>query len=493
MTSLGTLRPTIACTLAATFGLLVALGGCDGGAPGGDDANAGDGDAADSSTPDGAEIPGPGEGGSSPTLPHESDYGIDYHRLRVEFLDQGDWATLAVERPEDVIKVRLMEQQGTANVLTIDKAQLGLNTNLGSDLSVVVDYAILPDALDEPFEFHLTKGAAGTVTVRVWAIHGTEEVLLQEILAAPGAADLSIDVASAFAGKEPVRAPLAPTDERGIALYYPWYSLDSWQSEDLMDAPVTPYASNVPADVRRQMQQAKSAGITGFIVSFTGAGTSSDENIAMMLDVAEEEDFVVGFFLETTIEGLTNNPDGIAASLEYIDATYGEHPALMQVDGKAVVVPWLTCNTTLENWQAARQKVRDAGHDVWLVQDCQDMDYIVDFDGVWYDGAIGGLGEKVRYWSVLADEPAPKLWIPTAMPGFDEHLLDDRGPNPRVYPRNDGDVYRAALAAAVGSTPHWVAIYTWNEWWENTHIEPSEAFGNQYLDITGEYLEAWLE
>ncbi|HSC86371.1 MAG TPA: glycoside hydrolase family 99-like domain-containing protein [Polyangiaceae bacterium] len=54
-------------------------------------------------------------------------------------------------------------------------------------------------------------------------------------------------------------------------------------------------------------------------------------------------------------------------------------------------------------------------------------------------------------------------------------------------------MYRTALAAAVGSTPHWVAIYTWNEWWENTHIEPSEAFGNQYLDITGEYLDPWLK
>ncbi len=480
---------TWALGLTLAFGFLACQSGSSG-----DNGPGSDGSSSDSGAGTGGdlgEILGPGEGGGSATLPHEKDYSLEYYRIRVEFLDQGDWATLAVAHPEDVIKVRLMEQVGTANVLTIDKAQLGLNTNFGSDLSVTVDYAILPDAIDAPFDFSLTKGAAGTVTIRVYLMKGNDKTLLKELIAEPGAKDFSVDL-SALSDQDPIAAPLAPTEERGIALYYPWYSLDSWTSADLMDHPSTPYASNVATDVARQMDQAKSAGLSGFIVSFTGKGTSSDQNIAMMLDVAKDKDFKVGFFLETTIEGLTNNPDNIAASINYIADTYGDHPALMAVDGRAVIVPWLTGDTTLDNWKSARDKVRAAGNEVWLVQDCQDDDYMLVFDGVWYDGSIGGLGEKVRYHSVLADDPKPKLWIPTAMPGFDEHLLDDRGPNPRVYPRENGDVFKKALGLAVQSSPHFIAIYTWNEWWENTYIEPSENYGDQYLTITGDYVKAWL-
>ncbi len=437
-------------------------------------------------------VPGPGEGGGgSSSIPHEKDYSIEYYRLRVEYLDQSDWTTLAVDDPSKVIKVRLLEQSGTPNVLTIDKEQLGLNTNFGSDLSVTVDYALTTDVLSAPFEFHLTKGAAGKVTVRISTVVSEQVTLIKEIVDQSEPLDFSVDL-SPLEGVDPWKAPLAPVERKGIALYYPWYSLDSWSSEDLMDKPTTPYASNNPEDLARQMDQAKSAGITGFITSWTGPGSSSDDNVALLLETAAQKDFSIGFFLETTIGGITNNPENIAAWLSYIDDTYGDDPALMQVDGRAVVVPWLTCDTTAENWATARQSLRDAGKDVWLVQDCQDMAYLETFDGVWYDGGIGGLGEKVRYHSVLADAPAPKLWIPTAMPGFDEHLLDDRI-NPRVYPRENGDVLKTALSTAIGNSAQWVALYTWNEWFENTHIEPSEAYGDQYLRITGDYLSPWLE
>jgi len=39
--------------------------------------------------------------------------------------------------------------------------------------------------------------------------------------------------------------------------------------------------------------------------------------------------------------------------------------------------------------------------------------------------------------------------------------------------------------------PNWIFINSWNEWWENSHIEPSELYGTQYLDITREYANRW--
>jgi hypothetical protein len=55
----------------------------------------------------------------------------------------------------------------------------------------------------------------------------------------------------------------------------------------------------------------------------------------------------------------------------------------------------------------------------------------------------------------------------------------------------DGEFYRSTFEAALQSDPDWIFITTWNEWWEHTHIERSEEFGDQYLQITREYAGRW--
>jgi hypothetical protein len=57
--------------------------------------------------------------------------------------------------------------------------------------------------------------------------------------------------------------------------------------------------------------------------------------------------------------------------------------------------------------------------------------------------------------------------------------------------RQNGQYYRDIFNIALSTNPDWIFITTWNEWWENTHIEPSENHGSLYLDITREYLQRW--
>jgi len=421
-----------------------------------------------------------------------ADSTLPYYRLRIEFLDQGDWTTLSIVDPSKVIKARQLSLTGTANVLSVEKSQLGLNTNFGSDLTVVADYAIVPSAIDTPFQLSLTKGGAGTVTIRISMVQGSTVTPLKELSKQAQALDFSVDL-SPFKGTSPILAPLAPVKNMGLALYYPWYSLDTWKNNaSLRDTPTTPYASNNPADLDRQIDQAQSAGINGFVVSWIGPGSSSDANVKLLLTEAAKKHFYIGFFLETTGGKLSDNPATAVSWLSYIASEYTSNPAVLKVSGRPVVVPWVTNTIPAATWAQTRAAVRANGSDVWLVQDCQDMDYLTVFDGVWYSGDIAGLGEKVRYYSVLADAPAAKLWMPTAMPGFDERLLADRV-NPRYIDRANGAYFRSELDHVFANSPQWVTIYTWNEWFENTYIEPSVAFGDQYLQIAGQYLKPWVQ
>jgi hypothetical protein len=88
------------------------------------------------------------------------------------------------------------------------------------------------------------------------------------------------------------------------------------------------------------------------------------------------------------------------------------------------------------------------------------------------------------------DDPGPRIFAATVQPGYDDHLLPDRRGG-QIQERLDGAFYRSTFEAALASDPDWVFITSWNEWWENTQIEPSMTYGDLYLQITREYVDQW--
>jgi len=85
----------------------------------------------------------------------------------------------------------------------------------------------------------------------------------------------------------------------------------------------------------------------------------------------------------------------------------------------------------------------------------------------------------------------------TVSPGFDNTPLSNDpitpfyGKKPEVVDRAQGAFYQKVWAAAAESEPMWVFITTWNEWQENTSIEPSQLYGNTYLDLTRLAIQRW--
>ena len=92
-------------------------------------------------------------------------------------------------------------------------------------------------------------------------------------------------------------------------------------------------------------------------------------------------------------------------------------------------------------------------------------------------------------WAGKARAAAPeKLYIPPVSPGCDDHLV--RAPT-CIRDRGDGSYYDQAWQGAMDSNPPWaVVVSTWNEWLEATQIEPSQQYGDQYLQITKQYSDA---
>jgi hypothetical protein len=94
----------------------------------------------------------------------------------------------------------------------------------------------------------------------------------------------------------------------------------------------------------------------------------------------------------------------------------------------------------------------------------------------WYRDRLAGIAAEVR-----ADRG---LWFAPAVAGFDARQLG----GVRVVPREGGATLEAAIESARTSDPDAVAVISWNEFSENSHIEPSENYGTQELEALARVL-----
>jgi len=283
------------------------------------------------------------------------------------------------------------------------------------------------------------------------------------------------------------------------AFYYPWYSQEDWNSNQLVDRPAQRYASADPQAIARHIEQAKAAGIDGFISSWWGPGTETDRNLTTLLDQAEERNFKVAIYFETLDNGVGRDENEIFAWIAHVIRTYGNHPAYMQVDGKPVIILWATDAVIPVHWAIVSNALYLQGLEAVLIGMGYSAANLELFDG-FHDYAVFAYSDLFKInsqaaqmacnYSLLMDEPEAKIFAATVQPGYDDHLLPDRGGG-QIQARLEGEFYRATFEAALASDPEWIFITSWNEWWETTQIEPSQAYGDLYLQITREYVDRW--
>lgn len=76
------------------------------------------------------------------------------------------------------------------------------------------------------------------------------------------------------------------------------------------------------------------------------------------------------------------------------------------------------------------------------------------------------------------------IWIAPAASGYDGRTLGGS----RVIDRKDGQTLERSLDNAFATSPDCVGLISWNEWSENTYIEPGHKYGDREITVLRNYL-----
>jgi Glycosyl hydrolase family 71 len=304
---------------------------------------------------------------------------------------------------------------------------------------------------------------------------------------------LVIVVAPRLAGASPGTSPTPGSSHvEGVkplvlAHYYIWFTPGSWNRAK-KDTPLAGRYSSDDIDVMRtHVRQAQAAGIDGFIVSWKST-PDLNSRLANLVTVAVEQ----GFKLAITYQGLDFNrvplpAARIAADLDLFAYTYGNN-SVFDIFGKPLVV--LTGTSVMT--RAAIGKIAKPHRKQLLVlasdKNVQSYERIADLvDGnLYYWSSVNpyvhnGYAEKLISFG-NAVRAHGGIWVAPAAPGFDARLVGGTS----SIDRRDGETLRAEWNAAISSRPAAIGVISWNEFSENTHVEPSRAYGNLYLEVLAE-------
>jgi hypothetical protein len=285
-----------------------------------------------------------------------------------------------------------------------------------------------------------------------------------------------------------------------LAFYYTWFDQSTWTPSKVSDIPAQPYVSADRTAMARQVDEAKAAGIDAFVVSWYGPGGASNQtepNFSALLGVAQERGFKLAVDFETASPFLKGQNE-IVAALKHVLSVHTPRDAYLKMNDRPVIffwaiqrVPTAGGQSALDAWRAIRQQVDPDRRSVWIAEGV-DIRYQEVFDGhhlysvAWSKNVQGTLTDwssRVHKWSQA--NGAKRLWVATVMPGYND--LRTGRQDAFVADRRDGAFYQAAWQGAIASQADWVIITSFNEWVEGSQIEPSQSYGNRYLDLTRDW------
>jgi Glycosyl hydrolase family 99 len=291
---------------------------------------------------------------------------------------------------------------------------------------------------------------------------------------------------------------------RVFAFYYPWYLHATWDSDPLLiDKSPRRYSTDQEPEVVEEFREASRAGLDGLVMSWTGV----NQPLRTALSAGRKTGMFVSALLETAAArdgGHKRNPiDPQIMSdwiVELVDR-YGADTTFFSMGGRPVLFVYAAALLEPAVWREMLANIRATGRNPIVIAETTNTAWLDSLDGAFrYATAelsadalsrfnlAQTLGVRGYHLLPRADNAARRIWAATVSPGYDDTNIPTRT-TPILRDRAGGAYYDSQWRAAIASRPDWVMVTSWNEWYENTHIETSERYGDEYVRRTA----AWAK
>jgi hypothetical protein len=274
------------------------------------------------------------------------------------------------------------------------------------------------------------------------------------------------------------------------AYFYQWFQASSWDRAK-QDLPLAGrYSSDDAHVLRDQVQQAKTAGIGGFLTSWKSTDTLN-RRLDLLVQIAHSENLDLGVVYEALDFHRHPLPAAtVQHDLVYLVGRWGSS-LTSRYYGRPVIIWTGTDQYTTAEVHAVKAALGNRAYLLAASRSVAGYERVAEtVDGEAYywssaDPSSAATSAKLNAFS-QAVHTHHGLWFAPAASGYDGRSLGGT----RVIGRDNGQTLVKSLDNAFASSPNAVAVISWNEWSENTYIEPGKKYGDRELQALKAYRPA---
>jgi hypothetical protein len=411
-------------------------------------------------------------------------------RLRVELSGTSDWEGLEIQNGT----IQAHRVESITSGATFGRHNNRITMNGGNQAATAVVSMIVEVTNVDRFTLAQGKGNAGQSRAKIYRTN-TSSTLVADITNTTTSGDSTVykDVSRSALVGEGLTIPRVDARRLVLAFYYPWFQQGSFDNGPWYDTPSGAYRTDNASDINTMVAQASGAGIDGFIFSWDDIGNHA-ARMDMLLNAAQSRAFFVTPMIELNAfdqgDGDYNIP-AIETTIKKALARASNSRFLTTSTGQPVVFVAGAYGLAPTEWRKIVTDLAAAGHSPFFVGEPPQPGYgfngnfLYNPNGLDYNqlaNAYGARERYLRYPALLNPSLTQQLWAATVSPGQNMSYFDKL--HPRNQARDKGARYSTTWQAAFSSSPEWILITSWNEWYEATHIAPSQKFGYTALDQT---------
>ncbi|MFO8000544.1 MAG: glycoside hydrolase family 99-like domain-containing protein [Marinilabilia sp.] len=347
-----------------------------------------------------------------------------------------------------------------------------------------------------------------------------------------GSCDINVTVSDGESSDEYSFSVLVEEDRDMVGVYYyPWHGGGDFHGRNYLREYLVPeqlpelgeYNDTEAHVIEQHIKWCEYAGINLLVSSWWGQDRMTDETMRNhVMKHPELDDMKIALFYESTsLLGDWDDVSNVASDIQHMAKYYFSHPNYYRINGRPVLFIYLTrvmANRGIleETLDIMREQASLDGFELFIVGDhvfgdppssagkMDLLDAVTNYDVY---GSSGG--RDVLYATqegvdnYYADQAEWKSWadqaganfIPASAPGYNDTGVRQEAlhqPLSRKLSEDAefGSLFKAMLEGAQGLTDPDISnlfmITSWNEWHEDTQIEPVESAPPTSEDISGD-------